>query len=113
MRSKEEEESMTQLIDVKLSVKNEEDILIFKFEKPIEVHLNKKEGLGHLKKVFENILELLTENKVKLIYDENSDNPTVMYQEIVKDYLDDLNKELYNCYENVRDSINGNSYDTD
>lgn len=94
------------VIDVLLTVVNEEDVLAFKVEdKNMLVNLNSPTCQGDLKNLFSNLLNLLIEDDIELVLAIDNDYSRQMYIEVCEEYIKDLNRELNECKSELRKQV--------
>jgi hypothetical protein len=98
------------VIEVKLTVLSDIDVLIFGLdeERPeaYVVNLNSADSQNELKKVFSHLLQVLLETDIYLKYTIAPGFSKGLYKEVCKEYIDDLNRELSQVKANMEKEIN-------
>ena len=94
------------IIEVLLTVNNEEDLLVFKVnDKNMTVNLNSPTCQGELKNLFSNLLGLLIKDDIELVLAIDDDYSRQMYIEVCEEYIKDLNRELNECKSELRRQV--------
>ncbi len=100
---------MSQAINVELTVSGQIDVLRFIIEpdnpEQYVINLNDDSNQTELKKVFAKLLELLLEGDVELNFVVASGYTRGLYVEVCKEYIADLNKELSEVKEQLKQSL--------
>lgn len=98
------------VIDVKLTVMSETDVLIFGLdaEKPeaYTVNLNSAASQNELKEVFSKLLELMLAEEIQLQLSIESGYSKGLYKDVCKEYIEDLNRELLQVKANLKKELN-------
>lgn len=97
-------------ISVKLTKKNEKDVLLFGLnseEHPdgIGVELNSERGQLDLKVVFSKLLEKMLNEQVVLEYFVEEGYSVNLFREVCKDYIEALNKEICQVYDSMKTDL--------
>lgn len=92
-------------IKVKLEKVDKNDFMVFKFDENIKVCLNEESGQQDLKRVFSVLLEELLKTSVELEYEENKEYKVGLYIDVCKEYLNDLNKEIFSVYKKIPEKL--------
>lgn len=92
-------------INVYLEKREKSDFMVFEFDKELAVCLNEENGQSELKNVFSILLTELIKNPIKLEYKENKDYKVVLYIDVCKEYLKDLNREISNVRKNMPERL--------
>lgn len=86
------------IIEVKLTESEGADVLVFGLdkEKPEEyqVNLNSTGSQNELKRVFSKLLDMLLQDDISLELVVAEDYRRVLYKEVCKEYIKDLNREM-------------------
>lgn len=98
---------MNQEINVELTVFGEEDVLVFHLndeekENEFVVHLNSDESQADLKNVFLEIINVLKNGLVHLNLTITQNYSKVLYKDVFTEYIDDLNNEISQTYEEMK-----------
>ena len=97
------------VIEVKLTVLSDIDVLIFGLdeEQPeaYVVNLNSADSQNELKKVFSHLLQMLIETDIYLKYTIAPGYSKGLYKDVCKEYIDDLNRELSQVRANMEKEI--------
>lgn len=101
---------MSRTINVLLTVKGEEDVLIFDLddENPDDysIDLNSESNQSQLKKVFSKLLEILLEDDIELKYSVSEDYTKGLYKDVCEEYIHDLNSEIANVKSQLSNMLN-------
>lgn len=92
-------------IKVKLEKADNNDYMVFGFDENIKVCLNEESGQQDLKRVFSVLLEELLKTSVELEYEENKEYKVGLYIDVCKEYLNDLNKEIFSVYKKIPEKL--------
>ena len=98
------------VIEVKLTVLSDVDVLIFGIDEEnpeaYVVDLNSDNSQNELKNIFSQLLKILLEEDVSLKYIVVPGYHKVLYKDVCKEYIDDLNRELSQVKANMNKEIN-------
>ena len=92
-------------IKVHLEKREKEDYLVFEFEAPKDVCLNKETSQNDLRIVFANLLTELINTPIKLEFEDRADYKTGLYIDVCKEYIKDLNREIINVRKNIPEKL--------
>lgn len=81
----------------------DDDILRFHVEgESLDVNLNSAECQNSLKNVFSTLLRFLIHSDINLELSYNTEYKRIMYVEVCKEYIKDLNRELASIKDEIR-----------
>lgn len=95
-------------INATLYEENNVDYLSFDIsdECKISVNLNSSDSQKELKKVFSNLLAVLIENDIEIVFKKEEDYSRRMYIDVCAEYIKDLNRELQGVGRQMRKELN-------
>lgn len=95
-------------INATLYDENDVDYLCFEIsdECKISVNLNSSESQKELKKVFSNLLSILINNDIDIVFKKSDDYARHMYIDVCEEYIKDLNRELSSVGRLMRKELN-------
>lgn len=95
-------------INATLYEENNVDYLSFEIsdECKISVNLNSSDSQKELKKVFSNLLAVLIENDIEIVFKKEEDYSRRMYIDVCAEYIKDLNRELHGVGQQMRKELN-------
>jgi len=97
------------MIEVKLTVLSDIDVLIFGLddEQPeaYVVDLNSSNSQNELKTVFSRLLQMLLDDDISLQYTIAPGYNKRLYMDVCKEYVDDLNRELSQVRTNMEKDL--------
>lgn len=100
---------MSQVIDVELTVSGDIDVLRFLIDpespEQYSINLNDDSSQTELKKVFAKLLELLLKDDIELKFIVAEGYSRGLYIDVCKEYIADLNKELLEVKEQLKQSL--------
>lgn len=94
------------VVKVRLEKNKSSDYMVFEFDKEIAVCLNEENGQNELKDVFSILLEELIQAPIEFKYTENKEYKVLLYIDVCKEYLKDLNREISNVRKNMPERLN-------
>lgn len=103
--------SMSQeIVRVELKEIDEIDYLVFNLDEEqypdgIKVDLNSSISQADFKRVFAKLLELMVDNSIKLELQIAEGYSRGLYKDVCKEYINDLNKEIEQVYNNLQDEV--------
>lgn len=96
-------------IDVRLTVVDEEDVLLFCIDEEhpetYSVNLNSPTGQHELKNVFSGLLQLLFVNDISLNLIISEGYKKGLYKDVCREYINDLNRELIQVKESMKKEL--------
>lgn len=97
-------------VKVKLKEVDKTDYLVFDLDEEqypdgMKVNLNSSTSQADLKQVFAKLLELMIEGPIKLELQISEGYSRGLYKDVCKEYIDDLNKEIEQVYNNLQDEL--------
>lgn len=96
------------IINVHLEKIDELDYMVFEFEEEMKVCLNTETSQNELKAIFSNLLDELIQQPIKLEFIERTDYKTVLYTDVCREYIKDLNREISNVRKSMPEEITCN-----
>lgn len=92
-------------IEVYLEKEEANDYLVFEFEQVKKVCLNNENSQGDLLDVFNLLLENLVKEPISLQYRENPKYNEILYIDVCKEYIHDLNIEIGRVSRKIPETI--------
>lgn len=96
------------ILDVVLMSQGEDqDILLFKFpdDRDFSINLNSDSCQKELKEVFSNLLKIIIEKDISLSLSIQEGYDRILYIDVCKEYIQDLQKELDVVKERIRKEL--------
>lgn len=93
------------IIKIHLETRAKLDYMIFNLDDEIAICMNNDESQNDLRILFTKLLEMLFTQNINLEYEEKSEFKKLLYIDVCKEYIKELNREISNVKKNKPENL--------